>query len=238
MQNIFEINIEKTAPAEADILKAQGIPDNIKPDKRIIELTRQSLTIYNILARPKGITGEVSTEQFETIYKGYGNNEPKTPLGNIYKLADKLTLFAVSIGEEICAEISRLFEQKDFALASMLDSAASEGVERTAIIAERNFADNLPKVDNQSSIVATRFSPGYCGWHISGQKKLFDYLCPQKIGITLADSFLMDPLKSISGVLVAGKQDIFEFDDDYVFCADCADHSCRDRTFSSPEVIK
>ena len=74
-----------------------------------------------------------------------------------------------------------------------------------------------------------RFSPGYCGWHVSGQKRLFAELKPQKIDLTLRESCLMQPLKSISGVLVAGPKIIFDIDDTYPFCAACKTHSCRDR---------
>ena len=74
-----------------------------------------------------------------------------------------------------------------------------------------------------------RFSPGYCGWHVSAQKKLFEYLKPEEIGIGLNESCLMQPLKSISGVIFTGRMEIFEFDDNYPFCSDCTDHACRDR---------
>jgi len=228
------IRMTNTVPTIAAILKAQGIPDNVQPDQRIIDLAQHALTIYKNLAKPKGITKEISTEQFETLYLGNGKNETETPLENSYKLSNKLALFAVSIGENVCNEISRLFGQKDFALASMLDSTASEGVEKAAIFIEQTLADSLSIKNSSSFEVATRFSPGYCGWHISGQRKLFDYLNPEKIGIELKESYLMEPIKSISGVLVAGKKEIFDFSDDYIFCADCTDHSCRNRDFSYP----
>jgi len=77
-----------------------------------------------------------------------------------------------------------------------------------------------------------RFSPGYCGWNVKGQKQLFEYLHPEEVGITLGESFLMTPLKSISGVLVAGQPDIFEFEDSYPFCKNCSSRTCRERIVS------
>jgi hypothetical protein len=74
-----------------------------------------------------------------------------------------------------------------------------------------------------------RFSPGYCGWHVSGQKKLFAALEPEEIGITLTPSCLMKPLKSISGVIIAGDVDIFQFEDAFAFCGECSTHVCRER---------
>jgi hypothetical protein len=74
-----------------------------------------------------------------------------------------------------------------------------------------------------------RFSPGYCGWHVTGQKKLFAALHPEEIDITLTPSCLMKPLKSISGVIIAGDMEIFRFDDSFAFCAECSTHVCRER---------
>jgi hypothetical protein len=74
-----------------------------------------------------------------------------------------------------------------------------------------------------------RYSPGYCGWHVSGQRKLFDYLLPEEIGITLRESFLMQPLKSISGVVIAGRRQIFDFENTFDFCDDCSTWTCRER---------
>ncbi|MCP4705520.1 MAG: hypothetical protein GY865_13045 [candidate division Zixibacteria bacterium] len=235
MLSVFEIDIQQTCPCESDILKAQGIPSNIKPEPKIIELAQKSISIYNQLAKPKALIKEISVEQFEVIYFGDGRNDDDTPLEDIYKLSNKLALFAVSIGEDICQKISELFEQNDYALASMLDSAASEGVENTTISVEQSCAINWETNNSDSFEVVTRFSPGYCGWHISGQKKLFDLISPETIGIKLSENFLMEPIKSISGVLIAGKKEIFDFSDNYSFCADCADHSCQKRDFSYPE---
>jgi anti-sigma F factor antagonist len=51
-----------------------------------------------------------------------------------------------------------------------------------------------------------RFSPGYCGWHVSEQKKLFPlFPSAEPCGIRLTDSSLMLPIKSVSGVIGLGE---------------------------------
>ncbi|MFC2086489.1 hypothetical protein ACFLQ9_02090, partial [Bacteroidota bacterium] len=52
---------------------------------------------------------------------------------------------------------------------------------------------------------------------------------PESIGISLNNQFLMIPLKSISGVLIAGKKEIHNFDNDFSFCAQCKTFSCMGR---------
>ena len=81
------------------------------------------------------------------------------------------------------------------------------------------------------------YSPGYCGWHISGQKKLFAFLHPEEIGIRLLDSFLMHPLKSVSGVFVCGPEDIHRFENGFAFCGECRHQTCRERIDSLKRVV-
>ena len=73
------------------------------------------------------------------------------------------------------------------------------------------------------------YSPGYCGWHVSGQRALFAYLDAGEIGVTLNASCLMNPLKSVSGVLAAGPPDIHRFAPTYACCAECRNRTCLGR---------
>ena len=164
------------------------------------------------------------------MFEGEGWNEEDSPIGPIFETSANLALFAVTVGQEVSSEIQKLFAANDFALGSMLDAAASEATERTAAAVERHYHQHLKDTGQyRNGYGILRFSPGYCGWHISAQKKLFDALRPAEIGIGLNESYLMQPLKSISGVIMCGEKDIFRFDDTFSFCRDCADHACRAR---------
>ncbi|MCP4583648.1 MAG: hypothetical protein GY839_18720 [candidate division Zixibacteria bacterium] len=230
MREIIDIPLDATLPPVDAVLKGQGIPDGITPDKRIIDLARDAISLYKEFAKPRGVRIVISIADFESIYFGEGHNEPETPLYNIYTSSSDLALFAVTIGDDICAEITRLFDTNDFALGAMLDSAASEGTEMAAQLLEDHYRKYLKddnRLDLNSAVI--RYSPGYCGWHISAQKKLFGFLKPEEIGIELGESYLMNPLKSISGVLISGAMDIFDFDTTFSFCRDCETLSCWDR---------
>ena len=115
----------------------------------------------------------------------------------------------------------------------MLDAAASEGAERFVNVIEKRFAGRT-STGSRTAVLA--YSPGYCGWHVSAQRKLFDRLRPTECGITLNSSFLMSPLKSVSGVLVAGHPEIHEFPDEFECCAVCVTRECRDRLARALEV--
>lgn len=230
MKKVLTFSVEKVTPSVEAVLKAQGISDSSTVDDRILRLAENAISAYEKLAKPVGIAAEISKSDFENVFIGEGNNERDAPPGSIYESSQDLALFAVTIGSQICSEISGLFASNDFAAGSMLDSTASEGAEQTAAAMELSYRERLSgKGGYDSSIGIMRFSPGYCGWHISAQKRLFEFLQPGEIGIELNDSCLMTPIKSISGVIVAGKKEIFVFDDAFDFCAECDDRSCQDR---------
>ncbi|HVP06778.1 MAG TPA: vitamin B12 dependent-methionine synthase activation domain-containing protein [Candidatus Acidoferrum sp.] len=229
MSSVLEIPITSVLPLQRAVLRAQGVP-NGSATPRMENLANRAIVLLGELARPLGEMLSCSREEFSGIYAGEGNNEAVTPIDAIYPRAEQLSLFAVTLGEPVSERISRLFDAGDFAMGAMLDAAASEAADQAAQYLESHLVKLLRssrKLAPSSGVL--RFSPGYCGWHISGQKKLFTALEPGEIGICLTDSFLMTPLKSVSGVIIVGHKSIFEFDDTFPFCVECKTHSCRER---------
>lgn len=53
--------------------------------------------------------------------------------------------------------------------------------------------------------ISNRFSPGYCDWSVAEQQKLFSFFPSEFCGVTLSESSLMNPIKSISGFIGIGK---------------------------------
>lgn len=230
MVKIFEFKSSRVRPQSLAILAGQGILSESDADERIMEILNQAVDMYTELAKPIGIVKSISMDDFAAVYTGEGLNEIPSPVADIYPRSKYLALFAVTVGQPLSAKIVDLFNDNRFAEGSMLDSTASEAADLTAQLIQNEFTNNPATEGNLSGDDAVvRYSPGYCGWHISAQKKLFEYLQPQKIGIGLRESFLMDPLKSISGVLIAGQREIHIFEQEYPCCSNCRTYSCQDR---------
>lgn len=70
-----------------------------------------------------------------------------------------------------------------------------------------------------------RLSPGYCGWHLTGQKALFRLMGGNPCGIGLSDVCLMTPIKSISGIIGIGP----EVDEKKYGCQYCELETCYKR---------
>ena len=238
MNAAFAFSADEVAPARQSVFELQGITTSAAVSDRVDALYAEALGLYQATVDAQGLVAAITKDEFETIYEGEGRNDSPAPVADIFPHADQLALFAVTLGPRISMEIGDRFRANDLALASMLDSVASAAADRTADVLQHHYAESLRRkladtpessADRKNRHAALRYSPGYCGWHVSGQRKLFDCLRPERIGLSLRSSFLMDPLKSISGVLIAGPKEIHEFPDNYDFCSRCDNRGCRER---------
>lgn len=110
--------------------------------------------------------------------------------------------FVATAGMEFEELQEQLKAEGDMVSIFIADAMGSVIAEKTADCMERVLQDTL----NPAGMKRTnRFSPGYCGWHVSQQHLLFSHFpTPQPCGITLSDSSLMTPIKSVSGVIGIG----------------------------------
>ena len=225
--------VEASVPPRAAVLRAQGLPEDPDLPPRLGALVDDAFRVYRRLAEPRAIVGLVDHDEFAAVYEGEGQNDRATPLAVVFPKADALALFAATVGGALTEAIGDLFAQQEPALGYVLDAVASEAADALAYAAA---ADCLARLTGAGRLgPETRvlpYSPGYCGWHVSGQRALFAALRPEQIGITLNDSCLMQPLKSVSGVIVAGPAAVHQFDQEFPCCGPCGTRHCQDRMVS------
>ena len=230
MKRLIDIPPASVVPTEGAVLGAMGVPGGQDQGARVERLVTAALEEFRSDAEPRGIVAEVEQDEFSSIYEGAGDNDSPSPLLEIFPGAELLTLFAVTLGASLSDRVSALFDDGKVALGATLDAAASEGAELAGIYLDGivlEAARTDGRVDAASRIL--RYSPGYCGWNLTGQRALFAALGPEEIGIHLTETCLMEPVKSISGVMVIGPAEIHKFTDDYSFCSTCPTHDCRRR---------
>jgi len=224
-------------PTSRDVLAAQGVPPGAPVSSRLERLVLDALSLLGESAEPTGIFESVSTEDFAAVLSGDGQNAQDPVVGWIYPRADALALFAATLGPRVTDEIEDLFGTDDIPLAVSLDAAASCMAENSATALAKAFSKKLPDDDDRSDrIHVMGYSPGYCGWHVTGQHALFRRLRPERIGITLGDSALMHPMKSVSGVLIAGTSAMHTFETGFSYCAACRTKSCVPRMASLESI--
>lgn len=118
------------------------------------------------------------------------------------KNASHLAAFVCTAGE-IFSELSdEYFEKGDFPEAFIVDSIGSVTVEnamdKIQLLLEKEMNSAGMKISN-------RYSPGYCEWPVIGQQVLFSLIGDNSTGVTLTESCLMQPIKSVSGIIGIGK---------------------------------
>lgn len=230
MSDVFAFAPEEVSPDREAVLAQLGIPAAAELSDRIERLYAHAIGVLATTVAPRGILEEIPLGDFDGVYGGEGKNAAETPLALIAPRAEHLALFAVTLGEPLSRAVAECFAGADFALGYALDAMASVAADAAAVLAERRFAAALQDRGWDAADGAVlRYSPGYCGWDITGQRRLFAALRPGPIGLTLTDSCLMQPLKSVSGVLVAGPRAIHRFPPTFDCCARCVERTCRDR---------
>ena len=229
MRKLLTFKTEDIMPDLHSVFKLLQIPVESK-DKTYLMLVDEASEFFQKRASAKSVYKEISPDNLLDVLNGIDQNHPEVPFIPIFNQSKSPALFAVTVGSLLTNKISDLFNHHDYAIASMLDAVASVGCEKVADKLESLFHQHLKlKKLIKSEDVTLMFSPGYCGWHISAQRKLFELLKPKKIDITLNDSCLMNPLKSISGVFISGEKELFKIEDKYSFCIECKNHTCIDR---------
>lgn len=230
MNEILTFTAAEVAPAREAVLAQLGIPPLAALPPRTEGLLETAAALFAEHVAPTGVMSELPPEVFAQVYRGEGRNAPTSPVEIIAARAEHLALFAVTLGQGIGDALGRLFAAEDFALAYTLDAMASVAADGAAETTERRFEFALRSRGwTTPDGAALRYSPGYCGWDVTGQRRLFAALEPGRIGLTLTDSCLMQPLKSVSGVLIAGPRAIHRFSPTYDFCDRCETRTCRSR---------
>ena len=77
------------------------------------------------------------------------------------------------------------------------------------VVAVERAADWLEEridewAEEQGLGTTNRYSPGYCEWDVSEQHRFFSLLPEAFCGVSLTESSLMQPTKSVSGVMGIG----------------------------------
>ncbi len=224
---IYRLEPAAIQPERKDVFAALKLP--VDSDKYDLWF-HEALKTFARLVLPVALVQEISVGEFKEVLAGEGNNEPSIPIEEVLSQAREVALYAATAGEELSETIGQMFRSGDEVRALFLDAVASRGAEN---MTEALKTEVLRCWKEAGSVAADSFieaySPGYCGWHVSGQKKLFASLRPEQIGIRLNESCLMNPLKSVSGALITGKKELFLAEDVYPFCVACAHRSCDER---------
>ena len=117
--------------------------------------------------------------------------------------SEAYALFICTSGTEYEAYLQQLKDNGDMVRVFIADAMGSVIAEHCADQMEICLQESIDKLGWRHT---NRFSPGYCGWHVSQQQLLFPLFGGQTCGVCLTESSLMVPIKSVSGIIGLGEK--------------------------------
>ena len=154
--------------------------------------------IMPLLADNDGIAGGYILRKADSIRLNTG-----AQIGEYLKGTDYLALFACTAGAIFTGLVGRYNQRGDYLEAFVADAIGSLTVEKAMDKIHAQLELEMQTINMQTS---NRYSPGYCDWPVSGQRELFDQMGELPIAISLTESCLMLPMKSVSGIIGIGAQ--------------------------------
>jgi hypothetical protein len=162
----------------------------------IIKDFPQETELLRDLLKPISAKGE-----FIVIDAGDSSFNFSTTIKPVFKEAEKIVLFVSTLGED-SKRIIDSCKSDPFAYY-VVDFLASQYADAMAEFMHQRVKEYAAQ---RSIGYSNRYSPGYCGWNVREQVKLFGYFPDSPCGVSLNDSFLMNPIKSVSGAIAIGNR--------------------------------
>lgn len=161
----------------------------------IIELIDECLAEARATLQYKVCYAVLSAEtNGDTIALPCGQIESKNLARNLSG-CDKTIVFAATIGvgiDRLISKYSRLSPTKALCFQAI-------GAERVETLCDEFCEKMKSEYEKNGERLKPRFSPGYGDLPLATQKMIFALLdCPKRIGVTLGDTLLMSPSKSVT----------------------------------------
>jgi len=137
--------------------------------------------------------GKIRSDVFEI--------EPRRRICTYMRGIEKMAAFICTAGEKFTSLTRQLNDNGDYLGGFIVNTFGSIVVEKAM-----DYIQEQLQVDMQQAglEITNRYSPGYCLWPLSGQRELFDLFPENQSGISLTESLLMIPMKSVSGIIGIG----------------------------------
>ncbi len=133
--------------------------------------------------------------------------------------ADKVVLFACTLSEGLDSIITKYKSNNQYLEAYLMDIIGTVIIGKTA---EKVLEEIKSDKSFEGNKITNTISPGNCGWPVEEQKKLFSLLPDSFLNITLNESGMMHPVKSLTGVIGIGERVIYKQTE----CRYCKSRNC------------
>lgn len=201
--HIVPLSINDLAIFDTDIYAYLGYGHTI-PDKYVGSIINRLKDEAISLCSPKFGFKIVEGEILGTKRLRLAEDAIFTPDGIIthnLKGSEHFAIIIASVGKEMDKWITDKRQGNDIMESFVADALGSTIVE--AVVAWGvSFIEK--KITLEGEGITNSYSPGYCGWNVCEQQLLFSLIPSEFCGVTLTESSLMLPIKSVSGIVGIG----------------------------------
>ena len=168
-------------------------------DDQTRTMIAESFEILQSIAGRKSIYRIFCLEHLGDNRISFGNLEVQSKsLAKNLKGCDKIVVFGATLGIGV-DQLIRRTSLTDMAKAVVLQACAAALLEEYCDECQEKIEVQMRK---EGYYLRPRFSPGYGDFDIQYQKPLMQMLdCAKTIGLTMTDSFMMTPTKSVTAVI-------------------------------------
>ena len=162
----------------------------------------------DIMFDPDNKTVKISSFEFNVGYIIF----------NELKRSEKIIVFTCTAGKQICDYAKEAYKTgvlKGFLIESLVNVVLETAMDKIQDEMREEFR-------LQNLVISNRYSPGYCSWSVRDLHKLFKLLPKKFCGVSLTESALMQPIKSISGFIGVGEN----ITCNHFKCKDCNPKQC------------
>lgn len=200
----FQYTFDELGIVGSDIEVLMGFDEGAIPDP-FPELIEYALkfapTVSNIRGGYKTFNSNECGIDKKTISIRNQVFNPSKIVITQFKNAGSFALFICTAGSEISQHAKELSSTDDPLLSFVFDVIGSVAVEKATDKMQKSLEAECQK---SGLSISDRYSPGYCEWSVSEQQKLFALMPERFCGVSLSESSLMSPIKSVSGIIAIG----------------------------------
>jgi hypothetical protein len=119
---------------------------------------------------------------------------------NALSKSSEIAVFIGTCGNEVELYSKKMMDEGNLLEGYIADLVGSEIAEGIAAYIHKRIQQKKGE-----GHVSNRYSPGYCKWPVSDQHYLFELMKGNNCGVQLNASALMNPIKSVSGIIGIGE---------------------------------
>ena len=169
-----------------------------RPDESLCERLEACLSLTLPTLTYKAWMGEFKIRiDSDIVDFGFGSVKSRSLAGHL-SMCDTAQIFVATVGIGIDRLMARL------GVKSPADSliVSAIGNERIESLCDLVSEEVRTRAEKNGKNTVSRFSPGYGDLDISFEREIWSALTPErKIGVTLTESMMLSPLKSVSAII-------------------------------------